>query len=99
MRRSRQSPNRTNVAVSRAKHGMYILGNADQLASSSSAMWRSIVTELEKTDTIGPALPIACYRHQEVKLIDTPGQLEREAPDGELIHMLTVNDRRLSSTL
>jgi hypothetical protein len=78
---------------------MYILGNADQLASSSSAMWRSIVTELEETDAIGPALPIACNRHQEVKLIDTPGQLEREAPDGESVHNTATNNRRLSSTL
>ena len=35
--------NRVNVMLSRAKHGMYILGHADTLiASKRSQMWRQV---------------------------------------------------------
>ncbi|KAG9009435.1 hypothetical protein FRB93_005371 [Tulasnella sp. JGI-2019a] len=77
-----KSNNRANVALSRARHGLYILGNADDL-SSQSGMWKRIVQELTERDCLGPALPIACNRHPEtVKTIDKPGQLPFHAPDG-----------------
>ncbi|BEJ11583.1 hypothetical protein CspHIS471_0200430 [Cutaneotrichosporon sp. HIS471] len=75
-----RSRNRTNVALSRAKHGMYILGNADQLASSSE-MWRTIIHELEDEDAIGAGFPIACKLHQEIKIIGEPGVLNMVSPD------------------
>lgn len=78
-----ESPNRTNVALSRAKHGMYILGNAVQLASRSE-MWRTIIHGLEKDDAVGPGLPVLCKRHQESKSVSEPGVLNVVSPDGEL---------------
>ena len=46
-------------------------------------MWRKIVEELEGKGLIGPALPIACYRHSDaVKYVSEPGQLPQMAPDG-----------------
>ncbi|KAI6021428.1 hypothetical protein BKA83DRAFT_166314 [Pisolithus microcarpus] len=56
-----KSDNRTNVALSRAREGLYIFGNADNL-SSQSGMWRSIIEELQANDSLGTALPIACFR-------------------------------------
>lgn len=76
------SRNRTNVAISRAKHGMYILGNADQLAARSD-MWRTIINELDADGAVGPALPISCKRHREITLVDTPDMLKMASPDGE----------------
>ncbi|KAG8861658.1 hypothetical protein FRB96_002615 [Tulasnella sp. 330] len=77
-----KSENRTNVALSRARHGMYILGNSEDL-SSQSGMWQKIVQELKERDCLGPAFSIACHRHpQTVTLVDTPGQLSMHAPDG-----------------
>lgn len=39
-----KTSNRINVMLSRAKHGMYILGHADTLnASKKSTMWRQVV--------------------------------------------------------
>ncbi|KAF8629392.1 hypothetical protein AX15_003447 [Amanita polypyramis BW_CC] len=77
-----KSENRTNVALSRAKHGLYILGNAAQLASKSR-MWRIVLDELRHQGNIGEALPAACYRHPEnVNYISRPGQLSHFAPDG-----------------
>jgi hypothetical protein len=73
----------TLVALSRAKHGLYILGNAQNL-TSRSPMWRAIIEELEARQELGEGLPVACNRHPETKaVISKPGQLPRFAPDGK----------------
>jgi hypothetical protein len=66
---------------------MYILGNADQLAASSE-MWCTIINELEDENAIGPGIPIACKRHQEIKFIREPGVLNSVSPDGECNNVL-----------
>ena len=72
------------VALSRAKEGLFILGNAPQLAERSS-LWRHVIDELGKQQCIGGAFPIACYRHPEATTyISAPGKLPEVAPDGEL---------------
>ncbi|TFK54494.1 P-loop containing nucleoside triphosphate hydrolase protein [Heliocybe sulcata] len=77
-----RSENRTNVALSRAKQGLFILGNSRNLASRSK-MWRSVLAELESNGAVGQAFPIACQRHPDkVEYISRPGQLPRVAPDG-----------------
>ena len=41
-----KTSNRINVMLSRAKHGMYILGHADTLiASKRSQMWRQVMLQ------------------------------------------------------
>ncbi|KAJ7497553.1 hypothetical protein FB451DRAFT_1211927 [Mycena latifolia] len=76
------SENRTNVALSRAKEGLFILGNATQLASRSR-MWRSVIEQLENMDCLGNAFPVSCHRHPEtVQLVSQPGKLPLFAPDG-----------------
>jgi hypothetical protein len=63
---------------------MYIMGNAEQLASKSS-MWETIIDELVETDCIGKGWPIACANHPEtLQYVDRPGQIELLSPDGEL---------------
>ncbi|EJF65241.1 P-loop containing nucleoside triphosphate hydrolase protein [Dichomitus squalens LYAD-421 SS1] len=77
-----RSENRTNVALSRAREGMYIMGNATNL-SARSKMWREVIEELGRRDCLGTAFPIACQRHPHtVESISKPGQLPRIAPDG-----------------
>ncbi|KAF8808643.1 hypothetical protein BYT27DRAFT_7188610 [Phlegmacium glaucopus] len=77
-----KSENRTNVALSRAREGLYIFGHAQNL-SSRSGMWGKIIEELEEKSLVGPALPIACHRHPDVvKYVSEPGQLPQFAPDG-----------------
>ncbi|GLB37649.1 putative P-loop containing nucleoside triphosphate hydrolase protein [Lyophyllum shimeji] len=77
-----KSDNRTNVALSRAKEGLFILGNAPQM-SARSPMWRGVTEELEREDCLGDGFPIACQRHPDaVKYISEPGQLQQFAPDG-----------------
>jgi len=70
------------VALSRAREGLFIFGNADNL-SSRSKMWHSIIEELESIDCLGPALPIVCHRHpSRVEYISKPGILPQISPDG-----------------
>ncbi|KXN84450.1 NFX1-type zinc finger-containing protein 1, partial [Leucoagaricus sp. SymC.cos] len=76
-----KSPNRINVALSRAKHGLYVLGNAANLRQNPT--WSTILDEMEARDQIGPAIPIICPRHPEqARLISKPGQIPLYAPVG-----------------
>ena len=78
---SNQSENRVNVALSRAKHGLYIMGNASNLRKNST--WCTILDEMEKLDQIGFGFPVVCARHPEqVQNISKPGQLPKIAPLG-----------------
>ncbi|EJD52447.1 P-loop containing nucleoside triphosphate hydrolase protein [Auricularia subglabra TFB-10046 SS5] len=78
-----KSINRTNVALSRARHGLYILGNAANLAARS-ALWATVINKLKETDAIGPGLPIHCSRHLDdgPRYATKPGDIARLAPDG-----------------
>ncbi|GAA5979029.1 hypothetical protein JCM11641_004948 [Rhodosporidiobolus odoratus] len=59
-----KSPNRTNVALSRAKHGLFIFGNAALLRSRAD-MWESVISDMEKDGAVGPKLPACCEAHKE----------------------------------
>ncbi|PCH39561.1 nucleoside triphosphate hydrolase protein [Wolfiporia cocos MD-104 SS10] len=76
-----KSSNRINVALSRAKHGLYILGNAANLRRNET--WSVILDDLEARDQIGLGLPIVCPRHPDEKHIVTKaGELPHIAPGG-----------------
>ena len=73
------------VALSRAKHGMYIFGNASDLSrfTERNQMWPKVVEHLEKEKLVGTAIPIQCSRHPDrVAYISKPEQLLAHAPDG-----------------
>jgi hypothetical protein len=81
---SLQSSNRTNVALSRARHGMFVLGNGDVLEAGSGT-WATVIDEFKKQDAYGPAFPFACYRHPEnVQWLGNPKDIDSLFPDGEL---------------
>ncbi|KDN33760.1 hypothetical protein RSAG8_13147, partial [Rhizoctonia solani AG-8 WAC10335] len=77
-----KSLNRTNVGLSRAKHGLYIFGNAPELAQGSQ-MWSDVLKELRSTESLGPKLPIACHRHPDyIQWIERPGMIPVVSPKG-----------------
>jgi len=81
------------VALSRAREGLYILGNAPIL-SSKSQMWGSVIEELEAQQLVGPAFPIVCHQHPEnVEYVSEPGRLRQIAPDGS--HCIFFEDKFL----
>ncbi|KAG8955990.1 hypothetical protein FRC04_006439 [Tulasnella sp. 424] len=78
-----KSTNRANVALSRAREGLYILGNADDLLASGSAMWSGVIDQLRRNEQIGPAFPLSCSRHPGTAIeVSKPGQIAIHAPDG-----------------
>ncbi|XP_031618979.1 NFX1-type zinc finger-containing protein 1 [Contarinia nasturtii] len=57
---------RVNVALSRARKGLYCIGNFDCLAEKSS-LWKKLLTDLTTQDAIGNALEIYCQNHTDYK--------------------------------
>ncbi|KAI1880421.1 hypothetical protein JX265_002042 [Neoarthrinium moseri] len=55
--------NRINVLLSRAKHGMIIVGNADLY--SNNDMWWEVIQMLHADGNFGPSFELQCTRHKE----------------------------------
>ncbi|KAF2760220.1 hypothetical protein EJ05DRAFT_275976 [Pseudovirgaria hyperparasitica] len=76
-----KTSNRINVLLSRAQHGMYIIGDSD--TSGSIAMWRDVVGMLESENQIGPQLELRCPRHPEdLMAVKTPDDFLKLSPEG-----------------
>ncbi|KAL8662329.1 MAG: hypothetical protein Q9202_004787 [Teloschistes flavicans] len=61
-----RTTNRINVALSRAQHGMYIIGDAQ--TATSVSMWAEVIKILEARDCIGDALALSCSRHPDTRI-------------------------------
>ncbi|KAG0374707.1 hypothetical protein BGX24_010062 [Mortierella sp. AD032] len=78
-----KSPNRTNVLLSRAQHGMFLVGNARLMAQPKHGIWPAVIGELTETGRLGQGFPIACKNHPETRrIICSPENLQALAPDG-----------------
>lgn len=55
--------NRINVLLSRAQHGLYLIGSANTYANVP--MWVDVRAKLEQIDAVDEALNICCPRHPE----------------------------------
>ena len=66
--------NRVCVALSRAKRGFFLFGNAG-LLQSNSPLWHKVITILhEEPRRIGIELPIVCQKHKKQTLVRYPEQ-------------------------
>ena len=76
-----KTSNRINVLLSRARHGMYIIGNSD--TSRPVSMWAEVLSILEHSKNIGPSLALCCPRHKETPIdVSVPDDFARLAPEG-----------------
>ncbi|RAL10327.1 putative NF-X1 finger and helicase domain protein [Aspergillus homomorphus CBS 101889] len=76
-----RTPNRINVLLSRAKHGMYIIGNS--ATSRGVTMWGKVIDMLEKDGNIGFALDLTCPRHPDTPIaVSEPEHFIQYAPEG-----------------
>lgn len=76
-----RTTNRVNVLLSRAKHGMYLIGSADTY--SKVPIWVDVRTQLEAADALGEALNICCPRHRDTPIsCAQPEDFVRYAPEG-----------------
>lgn len=69
------------MALSRAKHGQYILGNASNLRQND--VWKTILEEMDERDQVGEGFPIVCPRHpDQARLVSKATQLRNSSPEG-----------------
>ena len=76
-----KTSNRINVLLSRARHGMYVIGNTDTARPVS--MWDKVITIFEKEGNIGNALALCCPRHRETEIkVSEPDDFSILSPEG-----------------
>jgi AAA domain len=76
-----KTTNRINVLLSRAKHGMYILGNSETY--SKVPMWRDVVEMLRADGSFGDSLELSCPRHPDTPIqVSCPADFARMSPEG-----------------
>lgn len=72
---------RVNVALSRAKCGLYCVGNFKCLAENNR-LWQKIMSHLEEHQATGTALEIYCQNHKNKKQLVSSKDDFNGAPDG-----------------
>lgn len=76
-----RTTNRINVLLSRAQHGLYLIGNTATYLSQT--MWASVHSMLQATNSVGKILGLCCPRHTEVEIqVSEPGDFARLSPEG-----------------
>ncbi|XEU97642.1 hypothetical protein FSHL1_002928 [Fusarium sambucinum] len=76
-----RTENRINVLLSRAKHGMYLIGNAATYLNVP--MWADVHEILEKSDSVGTRLRLCCPRHPETPIVcSEPEDFSIKSPEG-----------------
>ncbi|KAG0302743.1 hypothetical protein BGZ98_007268 [Dissophora globulifera] len=78
-----KSSNRTNVLLSRAQHGMYLIGNATLMENAKNGLWPNIVDELRRFDRVGNGFPIICKNHPDIQnFVENPETFKVVSPNG-----------------
>ncbi|KAI0420848.1 hypothetical protein F5X98DRAFT_330813, partial [Xylaria grammica] len=86
------TPNRINVLLSRAKHGMYLISNSDTY--EHIPMWAHVIAMLRDKNNIGPILELQCPRHPDHPIeVSTPDHFLQFSPEGGCLRQC---DQRLS---
>ncbi|CAB4430491.1 unnamed protein product [Rhizophagus irregularis] len=76
-----KSTNRSNVLLSRARKGMYLIGNSELMSMKSQDMWAPVINILHERNQVGFGIPIVCDRHPDYKnIIVEPDQFEKVSP-------------------
>ncbi|RXN03672.1 NFX1-type zinc finger-containing 1-like protein [Labeo rohita] len=72
--------NRVCVALSRAKMGLYCIGNMDML--SSVKLWSNIIHTLRERNQVGRALTLSCQNHPDKQILASCSADFKGAPEG-----------------
>ena len=74
--------NRVCVSLSRAKKGMYVIGNFSMLRNKEKTKWPAILAELDGKGFVGSGLPLCCQIHpKEVIIAKAPDDFSK-CPEG-----------------
>ena len=74
--------NRVCVSLSRAKQGLYVIGNMSMLCDQHDTKWPLIIHHLQKEQCIGSALPLYCQVHEGDKFSARTPEDFRKRPEG-----------------
>lgn len=76
-----KTSNRINVLLSRARDGMYIIGNTH--TARSAHMWDEVITIFEKNENTGQTLALCCPRHKQTLIeVSKPDDFSIFSPEG-----------------
>jgi hypothetical protein len=76
-----KTTNRINVLLSRAQHGLYLIGNSETM--SNAPMWTNVAGLLQEANAIGTSFSLCCPRHKdEILTVSTPEDFARNSPEG-----------------
>ena len=76
-----KTDNRVCVALSRAKKGLYCIGNMKMIRRKSE-LWRNIVNDVASRGLLGPKLTLCCQMHDDKRIeVETAEDFQR-APNG-----------------
>ncbi|KAK6530408.1 hypothetical protein TWF694_003763 [Orbilia ellipsospora] len=76
-----KTSNRINVLLSRAKWGMYIIGNSQTAGSVS--MWSQVIHHMNLQGCLGDSLELECERHKDIPIhVASKEDFVRYAPEG-----------------
>ncbi|MBE3048131.1 hypothetical protein IMZ48_37625, partial [Candidatus Bathyarchaeota archaeon] len=85
-----RTENRINVLLSRAQHGMYLIGNTETYQHIK--MWADVHGKLAQSDSVGDSIALCCPRHPYTPIIcSEPEDFARKSPEGGC--ELPCNDR------
>lgn len=73
-------PNRVCVALSRAKKGLYCIGNSAMLGQVK--LWSNIFLTLREKDQVGKALTLCCQNHPDRHVRASCAEDFKQAPEG-----------------
>lgn len=76
-----KTTNRINVLLSRAEHGMYIIGNTETY--SNVPMWQKVIDLLQHKGSLGQRLGLCCPRHTDTAIkVQQPEDFTKFSPEG-----------------
>jgi hypothetical protein len=76
-----RTSNRINVLLSRAKHGMYIIGNS--ATSGHVPMWAQVIDILKNAGNFGTSFELQCPRHPDTPIeVSEPDHFLQLSPEG-----------------
>merc|ERR1719183_901793 len=73
--------NRINVALTRAKHGMFIVGNSDMLKGHK--LWTSIMNNLSSDGCFSDRMPLVDKETGSVVQVNSPEEIQELLLDGD----------------
>ena len=74
--------NRVCVALSRARKGFYIIGNATLLSEQDPELWGKIITDMREKGHLGTHLKLVCQNHPQNFIEASSADDFENAPEG-----------------